>query len=54
MGLAMQDEGKDEALDYLNLLLEYEFDFIKYWARASDYSDFVKIIFDDEFRKIVG
>jgi hypothetical protein len=54
MAFAMQDNTKDDAIEYLGKLIwELEYDFIKEWAMASHYSDFVKIKEYPDFKAIL-
>ena len=54
IGLSMQDDGAKNSIVYLKkLIFEHKFNFIKTWAKASDYSDFLRVKEDSEFLKIV-
>jgi hypothetical protein len=52
MGLAMQTEGREEALQRLGQLIR-RYDFLKYWAREAACADFPELKNDQEFKDMV-
>lgn len=53
-GLAMQNK-KEKTIELLSTLIsDYDFSFVKEWAKAADCSDFIAMKDDPKFRKIVG